>query len=113
MLTVEQIAAVCHEMSRHYCLLLGDDSIRPWKEADEWQRQSSITGVESILSDPEKTAEQLHHEWKSYKINDGWKYGETKDPVLKTHPCIVAYEDLPIEQRIKDELFISVVLSLM
>ncbi|AAQ17888.1 hypothetical protein Aeh1ORF227c [Aeromonas phage Aeh1] len=113
MLTVEQIAAVCHEMSRHYCLLLGDDSIKPWKEAEEQQKQSCILGVKSVMTDPDKTAEQLHHEWKSHKISEGWKYGETKDSKLKTHPCIVDYEDLPIEQRIKDELFSSIVVSLM
>jgi len=39
------------------------------------------------------------------KRDDGWVYGEVKDPERKTHPCMVPYDDLPIEQRAKDTLF--------
>jgi hypothetical protein len=45
-------------------------------------------------------------------MNEGWVYGETKDPVAKTHPCLVAYNDLPIEQQVKDHLFRAVVKAL-
>ena len=38
-------------------------------------------------------------------VADGWVYGIVKDPESKTHPCLVPYQDLPAEQRIKDSLF--------
>lgn len=40
--------------------------------------------------------------WVSYKAADGWRYGPFKDPVAKTHPCMVPYDKLPPEQRVKD-----------
>jgi hypothetical protein len=43
------------------------------------------------------------------KVEGGWKYGETKDPEAKTHPCIVPFEDLPAEQQFKDKLFRTIV----
>jgi hypothetical protein len=35
------------------------------------------------------------------KIADGWVYGEEKDEMLKTHHCIVAFENCrnPTEKR--------------
>jgi hypothetical protein len=43
------------------------------------------------------------------KIKEGWVYGFVKDPVSKTHPCIVPYEELPEEQQMKDHLFVKTV----
>ena len=34
----------------------------------------------------------------------GWTYGFQKSELARTHPCLVAYEDLPPEQRAKDFL---------
>jgi hypothetical protein len=39
----------------------------------------------------------------------GWIYGPVKDPEKKEHPCIVPYDQLPIEQRTKDYLFKAIV----
>lgn len=50
-----------------------------------------------------------HDNWKKDKIADGWVYGETKDTVLKTHPCIVEWWELPPEQQFKDRLFCAIV----
>jgi hypothetical protein len=50
-----------------------------------------------------------HENWLKLKIAEGWKYGPVKDPDKKEHPCCVPYEDLPIEQRIKDFLFSGIV----
>ena len=43
------------------------------------------------------------------KLADGWVYGEVKDPVKKEHPCLVAFEELPVEQQAKDYIFKAVV----
>ena len=43
------------------------------------------------------------------KIADGWVYGKIKDAELKTHPCCVPYEQLPVEQRAKDYIFRAIV----
>jgi hypothetical protein len=43
------------------------------------------------------------------KVATGWKFGLVKDPAAKEHPCMVAYAELPPEQRAKDAIFVGVV----
>jgi hypothetical protein len=35
------------------------------------------------------------------KVKDGWVYGEVKDVEAKTHPCIVPFDALSVEQTDK------------
>jgi hypothetical protein len=108
-LNVEQTARVCHEANKAYCESIGDYSQQIWAEAEEWQRSSAIRGVEFALANPNARASAQHDAWLADKKTDGWKYGAVKDSAAKEHPCIVAYEDLPFEQRMKDHLFRAVV----
>lgn len=111
MMTVEQIAGVCHEANRSYCAHMGDPSQPTWREAPEWQAKSTINGVQAILDDPTIGPEKSHEGWLAEKVADGWVYGPVKDPEKKLHPCIVPYNELPPEQA-KEALFGSIVRSL-
>jgi len=111
-LTIEQIARVCHEANRAYCMAIGDHSQASWDRATAWQKDSAITGVTASLAAPDKTPEQSHQGWLEKKAAEGWTYGAVKKPELRQHPCMVPYDQLPIEQRLKDELFIGVVRAL-
>lgn len=110
---ITQIAIVCHEANRAYCLTLGDGSQAAWDEAPDWQRKSAITGVEFHLktlrsgSEPQPSAS--HDSWLAEKRRDGWKFGTVKNPETKEHPCFVPYEQLPAEQKLKDFIFCAVV----
>ena len=108
-MNIEQIAKVCHETNSTFCRTIGDNSQKPWEDAEDWQRESAVKGVAFAISNPQAPASSQHEAWVASKIADGWKYGPVKDPVLKTHPCIVDYGDLPVEQRLKDYLFKAVV----
>lgn len=109
-MTPEQIARVCHEVNRAYCLSLGDETQVAWEDAPDWQRQSAIVGVAKAQEGA--TPEQLHESWGAQKVADGWVFGLVKDAEAKTHPCLVPYADLPREQRTKDYLFSAVVRTL-
>ena len=104
-ITVKQIARQCHEANKQYCEMTGDMSQKHWHDAEQWQRESAIKGVEYFLSNPLTTPEGQHKAWSEDKIKDGWVYGEVKDAVAKTHPCLIPYAELPVEQRVKDLLF--------
>ena len=43
----------------------------------------------------EQMAKNVHEVWAQSRINQGWTYGEERSDVLKTHPCLIPYEDLP------------------
>lgn len=106
---IQKIAQVCHETNRAYCQTIGDNSQKPWSEAEEWQRKSAIAGVRVAIDHPEFPPSYQHEAWTADKFQDGWKYGPDKDPVKKEHPCLVPYDQLPVEQRLKDYLFKAVV----
>lgn len=111
--TIEQVARVCHEANRAYCQSIGDDSQPAWDQAPKWQRDSAINGVHfhlASLTVGEKAAPSASHEaWLKQKADDGWKFGPTKDAEKKEHPCFVPYNELPLEQRMKDYIFASIV----
>jgi hypothetical protein len=106
---VEQVARVCHDTNKAYCETIGDHSQKSWEEAAEWQRQSAIKGVEFALANPDAPASAQHDAWLADKERDGWKLGPVKDEARKEHPCMVPYDQLPIEQRLKDHLFKAIV----
>lgn len=100
-------ARAAHEANRAWCIAHGDDSQLSWDEAPEWQRSSCLNGVEGVING--NGPRESHASWLKEKEAAGWVYGAVKDPVAKTHPCCVPYEDLPEEQKMKDFIFVSVV----
>ncbi len=106
------IAKVCHEANRAYCATLGDSSQPPWEDAPAWQRESAIKGVDHALANAGAKPSDSHQSWLREKEAAGWKYGPVKDPEKREHPCFVAYDQLPPEQRAKDALFLAVVRAL-
>lgn len=106
--TFEDIARVAHQLNKSYCEMLGDTSQVPWEQASKEIRLSAIMGVEFHHLMPDAGPEASHNEWMRQKAIDGWVWGEIKDPVAKTHPCMVPFSELPLEQQVKDELFKAV-----
>ena len=107
----EQIAEVCHQVNKDYCAALGDDSQADWSEAEGWQKASAMTGV-NLHYNGDHDAEASHVSWLGEKVNAGWVYGETKDAVAKTHPCLVPFALLPQSQQAKDFIFRAIVHAL-
>lgn len=109
----EDIARVVYEQNRAYCAALGDHSFGPWEEAPDWQKGTIIDGIQFHIDNPAAGESASHDNWMQYKLADGWTYGEVKDPEHKKHPCLVAFDHLPIEQQIKDRLFRNTVHALV
>lgn len=107
------IAELCHEANRVYCQSIDDDSQVSWAVAPAWQKKSVIDGVRNLIKNPTFTAQQSHENWLRHKTADGWIYGDKKSEKYKTHPCLVRYELLPEDQKIKDHIFRSVVLGFL
>lgn len=106
---VEAIARVCHAVNRALCFSFGDFTQNTWEQAEQWQRDSAIKGVEYRLANPDASESSQHDAWCNEKLADGWKYGPIKDASKKEHPCLVPFGELPPEQRAKDVLFCTVV----
>lgn len=103
------IARACHEANKVFCELHGDRTQRRWEEAEEWQRESAIKGVQFRIDNPDAGHDSQHNAWMQDKVENGWVYGEVKDAEKKTHPCIVSFDQLPKFQQQKDALFCAIV----
>ena len=111
--SITEIARIAHETNRTYCEILGDDSQPFWEDAPDWQRDSAMNGVEAIIHGTVERPEQSHENWLREKENDGWVYGKLKNPEQKTHPCMVPFDQLSLEQQMKDHLFFAIVMTLL
>ncbi len=56
----------------------------------------------SLAKDIERIAQDIHDTWAKQRALQGWQYGERYDSVLKKHPCMMEYEDLPESEKDMD-----------
>ena len=47
-------------------------------------------------------AEHKHKVWVYERIKQGWTYGPIRDDTLKTHPCLVSFQELPEKEKEMD-----------
>jgi hypothetical protein len=57
-----------------------------------------------VLPDPllaltERLARQIHDLWAARRLAEGWRYGLRRDDAAKTHPGLVAYEELSESEK--------------
>lgn len=108
---VEQIAEIAHEANRAYQRINGEIVNFPWENLNQEMRDSIISGVQGVLEG--NTPRESHENWINVKEAAGWKYGPVKDFAKKEHPCFVPYDELPLDQQMKDELFSAIVKALV
>ncbi len=111
MFTNAAIARICHEANRALCTATGDHSHWSWDHAEQWQRDSAISGVAWRRANPDAPDSVQHDQWMQEKLDAGWTCGTEKDAGKKTHPCLMPFEELPPEQRAKDALFKAIVMA--
>ena len=47
----------------------------------------------------EEMSKNVHDVWSETRISQGWTYGPQRDDTLKTHPCLIPYEELPDSEK--------------
>ena len=47
----------------------------------------------------EEMSKNVHEVWAETRIKQGWKYGEQRNDELKTHPCLIPYEEMSDEAK--------------
>lgn len=82
----------------------------PWDERDQVFRDQMVEVVDRYCQmDKLPTPEEAHNSWWDKYIEMGWAYGEVRDPVAKTHPDMVPFDELGYEEQIKDAVFLAFV----
>ena len=110
MLNARAIAKVCHQANMALCEVTGDWTHRSWESLPLELQESAIEGVERARGGV--SPREQHESWLANRLANGWRCGIVKSDELKTHPCMVDYDQLPIAQRRKNELFMAIVKAL-
>lgn len=50
----------------------------------------------------EQMSKNVHEVWAKSRIDQGWTYGPERSDILKQHPCLIPYEDLPEIEKAYD-----------
>jgi RyR domain-containing protein len=80
----------------------------PWWDREPAFRQQFLDVIEMMCSPDRKTSpEELHYDWVDAYLNMGWTYGPVRDPVMKTHPDMIAFHELGKLEQDKDSVFIA------
>lgn len=60
--------------------------------------------VEKRSDEEKEIVRKLEHKrWNAYMRSEGYCYGEERDDMAKTHPCLVPYDELPEHEKKKDD----------
>lgn len=54
---------------------------------------------QELLDLSEQIAKNVHDVWAVNRLREGWIYGEKRDDVTKTTPCLIPYENLPESEK--------------
>jgi hypothetical protein len=78
----------------------------PWEERDLKFRMNMIKAVSSQCGKGRRTSpKELHDAWVMAYKKMGWKYGERRDVIFKTHPDMVPFNKLCRKEQEKDWVF--------
>ena len=103
------IARAVHEAIRAYQAALGEEEAPPFSEAG-WMRDGTVEAVEFALRNPTPGAQ--HEAWVASRLREGWVHGPKKSAADKTHPSLVPFDHLSLDEQRKDTILIAVVQSL-
>ena len=104
------IPELVYEMCRIEAGLSGRPIVpEPYKERDAAFREQFESTIERICAKdaPPTTPEAEHNSWWQAYIDMGWVYGPERDPIKKTHPDMVPFDELSKPERDKDEIFLA------
>lgn len=60
---------------------------------------SAVFLSDDLVELTEEMARNVHEVWAAARMAQGWRYGESRDDIKKTHPGLVPYEELPEEEK--------------
>lgn len=80
----------------------------PWENREQAFKDQMIEAVAKQCGEHRcYSPKQLHDEWVEAYWKLGWRYGDRRDRVAKTHPDMVPYEELGQLERDKDAVYLA------
>jgi hypothetical protein len=100
------IARIIYSAIKAYSESIGEYCRYPhWDNIPNVIYNNYIASVEWLKLNQFSDASDLHERYCGILKNQGWEYGVEMDLKRKTHPKIMEFHTLPIEQQAKTHLF--------
>lgn len=110
----EQIAALAYEARAAYDTASGTaDTPRSWEDAPAYLKASYMAAVAWARENPGASARDAHEARLKAVFLKGWTRGDVIDQEAKTHPNLVPFDELPKDQRQRDEIGMVVIQTLV
>lgn len=106
---LELAAKTAHSVVQCVNRKFGCKELPAWEQTLTWYRASMVKHVEYIVYHNYKPS-KIHDKWVKRKIGLGWKYGLVLDKDKKTHPLLISYTGLPVEERMKLDMIKAAVM---
>lgn len=83
----------------------------PWEKLDAFKRYSNVSSSDYMQTitrllkagmPVEAVAELEHIRWNRYHYLNNWKYGPETDAARRVHKCLVPFDELSEEEKLKD-----------
>jgi len=103
-LTYEKIASIVHSVTMRFPRSDGSYP-ESWGNIPYDAQKQAADAVERVAEGKHQSPEELHILWGELNMRNGWSYGEKWCPIKKTHPCMVPYDQLSDAQKLKDEIW--------
>jgi len=103
-ISTDEIAVIVYEATRIFGGSFGDVVWPRVEEAPEWRLKGVKFGVERFVNNPDITSKEVHSNWMWGMLLAGWYWGKEFDVVKMTHPDLVDYDRLPIQQKVRYRL---------
>ena len=103
------IAQIIYEVGDTFLNLSTQGARLPWAELDNAARTKLTAEAQQLLDRWPATPEELHTEYVTMMLKDGWTNGEVYDPKLRTIPGLESYALKPLEYRQLDALKLAVI----
>ena len=88
------------EKRRHEAEARAASAARDWRPSPADTTAVEITPEIADLT--EVLASNTHENWAHQRLVNGWRWGPRRDDERREHPCLVAYDDLPEEEKAFD-----------
>lgn len=89
----EMIAGCIHDTHRRINFYLNDPYPAQQWDSIPWENRELVINMVKLIRRG-RTPAEVHRAWVDYMKSQGWKLGDAKDPVNKTHPAMVPYNKL-------------------
>jgi hypothetical protein len=111
-LNLDEIAKICHNTHVRYCSNMNLKGMTlSWNDVQENHKNIIKDSLQKIINGEIKNPKESHNNFVKQKEKEGWVYGEDYSLEDKINPRLTDFENLSINDKVKEILFFETALN--